>query len=114
MMEFNIHVLAIPAHTSHLTQPLDDVPFANLKTQWNANLLAYLFDNVGAACPKVIFLMCFWPAWHTSITVANIQAGFRETGIFPVNRNKISPALLASSQATDNVTNAQGKENVQV
>ena len=48
------------------------------------------------------------------MTVANIQAGFRETGIFPVNRNKISPALLAPSQATDNVANAQGKENVQV
>ena len=30
------------------------------------------------------------------------------------NRNKISPALLAPSQATDNVANAQGKENVQV
>ena len=44
------------------------------------------------------------------MTVANIQAGFRETGIFPVNRNKISPALLAPSQATDNVANAQDKE----
>ena len=58
MIEFNIHVLAIPAHTSHLTQPLDDAPFANLKTQWNANLLAYLFDNVGCGMPKSD-LFCF-------------------------------------------------------
>ena len=54
--DFNIHVVAIPAHTSHLTQPLDDVPFANLKTQWNANLLAYLFENVGCGMPKSDFL----------------------------------------------------------
>ena len=59
MMEFDIHVLAIPAHTSHLTQPLDDAPFLNLKTQWNANLLAYLFDNVGCGMPKSDFLNVF-------------------------------------------------------
>ena len=114
MIEFNIHVLAIPAHTSHLTQPLDDAPFANLKTQWNANLLAYLFDNVGCGMPKSDFFYVFWPAWHQAMTVANVQAGFRETGIFPVNRHKIHPALLGPSQTRDNVANAQGKENVPI
>ena len=29
MKEFNIGVLAIPSHTSHKIQPLDDVPFVN-------------------------------------------------------------------------------------
>ena len=32
MKELNIHVLVIPAHTSHLTQPLDKTPFVTLKT----------------------------------------------------------------------------------
>ena len=59
MMEFNIHVLVIPVHTSHLTQPLDDVPFANLKTHWNAKLLAYLFENVGCGMPKSDFFKYF-------------------------------------------------------
>ena len=114
MIEFNIHVLAIPVHTSHLTQPLDYAPFANLKTQWNANLLAYLFDNVGCGMPKSDFFYVFWPAWCQAMPVANVQAGFRETRIFPVNRHKIYPALLRPSQTTDNVANAQGKENVPI
>ena len=32
MNENNIHVLASPFHTTHCLQPLDDVPFTNLKT----------------------------------------------------------------------------------
>ena len=112
MIEFNIHVLAIPAHTSHLTQPLDDVPFANLKTEWNANLIEYLFGNIGCGMPKSDFFYVFWPAWHCAMTVANIQAGFRQTGIYPPNRNQINPVLLGPSQPTDNVAhaaNAPGK-----
>ena len=59
MKEFNITVLAIPAHTSHCTQPLDKTPFASLKREWNENLLAYLFDHVGCRLPKMDFFFCF-------------------------------------------------------
>ena len=44
---FNIDVLAIPSLTSHIIQPLDSVPFANLKTAWNEELIDYLFHSVG-------------------------------------------------------------------
>ena len=48
--------------------------------------------------------------------VANIQVGFRQTGIYPVNPNALNPALLGLSRATDNVANLdlshQGKDNV--
>ena len=50
------------------------------------------------------------------MTVANIQAGFRQTGIYPVNPNAQNPALLGPSRATDNLANLdlsdQGKDNV--
>ena len=39
------------------------------------------------------------------MTVANIQAGFCQTGIYPFNPNVINPALLDPSQATDNLAN---------
>ena len=39
------------------------------------------------------------------MTVANIQVGFCQTGIFPLNPNVINPALLGPSQATDNIAN---------
>ena len=59
MKEFNIHVLPIPAHTSHLTQPLDKMPFATLKSAWSENLTEYLFENAGCGMPKMDFFMSF-------------------------------------------------------
>ena len=48
------------------------------------------------------------------MTVANIQAGFRQTGIFPVNANAKNPALPRPSRATDNIMNLtdEGKDNL--
>ena len=103
MIEMDIHVLAIPPHTSHKVQPLDNAPFANFKTAWNVNLLQYLFQSVGCGMPKMDFFIVFWPSWKKAMTVANIQAGFCQTGIYPFNPNVINPALLGPSQATDNL-----------
>ena len=112
--EFNIAVLAIPSHTSHKIQPLNNAPFTNFKTYWNENLLDYLFGSVGCGMPKMDFFQVFWPAWKKAMTVANIQAGFRQTGIYPVNPNAKNPALPGLSRATDNIMNLsdQGKDNL--
>ena len=60
------------------------------------------------------FFQVFWPAWKKAITVANIQAGFRQTGIYPVNPNAKNPALPGLSRAMDNITNLsdKGKDNL--
>ena len=34
MQENNIHVMAIPPHTSHILQALDSTPFAQFKKNW--------------------------------------------------------------------------------
>ena len=60
--QFNIDVLAIPSHTSHIIQPLDSVPFANLKTAWNEELTDYLFHSVGLGFSKMEFFEVFIPA----------------------------------------------------
>ena len=105
MIEMNMHVLAIPPHTSHKLQPLDNAPFANIKTYWNENLIQYFFQSVEISMPKMDFFIVFWPSWKKAMTVANIQAGFHQTGIFPLNPNVFNPALLGPSQATDNIAN---------
>ena len=77
-IRFNIDVLAIPSHTSHIIQALDSVPFANLKTAWNEELIDYLFHSVGLGFSKMEFFEVFIPAWKKSMTPQNIRAGFRE------------------------------------
>ena len=45
MKENNIHVMAIPPHTSHILQPLDSTPFAQFKCNWQAKLLEWNFTK---------------------------------------------------------------------
>ena len=47
MKEHNVHVLAIPPHTSHLVQALDSTPFVQFKSALQRKLLDWLF-NTGA------------------------------------------------------------------
>ena len=109
-MENNIEVLAIPAHTSHVIQPLDSTPFANFKSHWNVALIDYLFTLVGCKMLKQDFWLVFWLAWKKSMTTAAIQSGFRRTGIFPFNPHAIKPSDLGPSTTTDNIANLAGKE----
>ena len=55
MKESNVHVLAIPPHTSHLIQALDSTPFAEFKYCWQKNLLDWLFTNKGVTLSKKCF-----------------------------------------------------------
>lgn len=41
------------------------------------------------------------PAFERSFTQANIKAGFEKPGIYPLNRNAISPEQTAPSRFTD-------------
>ena len=43
----NIEVLTIPPHTSHVLQPLNSVPFAQFKRNWESNLRKYNSSHSG-------------------------------------------------------------------
>ena len=58
MKEHNVHVLAIPPHTSHLVQALDSTTFVQFKSAWQRKLLDWLFNTGVKNLPKIISLMC--------------------------------------------------------
>ena len=97
MNENNVVVLAIPAHTSHLIQPLDDAPFASFKTAWYEQVRLHIRTSGARKLGKNEFFGLFNAAWEKGMTVRNIQAGFCHTGIYPVDRTKITPDKLAPS-----------------
>ena len=101
MKEHNVHVLAIPPHTSHLVQALESTPFAQFKSAWQRKLLDWLFNTWAKNLSKKNFFDVFWPAFRESKTVAKIQSGFCRTGIFPVNFNAIDKAKFVPVQVTD-------------
>lgn len=80
--EKNIVLLCMPAHSSHLLQPLDVACFAPLKRKYG-DAVSGLARNRTHYISKETFLPLFKSAFEQSITKENIQAGFRGAGLVP-------------------------------
>ena len=89
--EEKVIVFCLPPHSSHATQPLDKGPFAPLKIHWKEVCRKFMHDNPGKVVTRFSFSKLFNEAWSHSMTMRNIQAGFRCTGIYPFDRNVLCP-----------------------
>ena len=89
--EHKVILFALPPNTTHLTQPLDRACFAPLKNAWREVHHIFLTNNPGRRVTHNDFSTLFAQAWFKSMTMANITAGFRVTGIFPFQRMSLEP-----------------------
>ena len=85
-----IILFALPPNTTHLSQPLDRGCFGPLKVSWREECHRYMSENPGKVVTKFQFSPIFSKAWARSMIVANITAGFRVTGVYPLNRHAFS------------------------
>ena len=76
----------LPPHTSPLTQPLDKGCFGPLKMSWRWECWDFLTSNPGPVITRHQFREIFQKAWSKSMTMTNVNAGFRTAGIYPLNR----------------------------
>lgn len=86
----NMEILKLPAHTSHLLQPLDLSVFKSVKVTWDENLCVWQRKNPGRRISKAEFALLFGKIW-ANLDINVIKSGFRKGGIFPFNRKVISP-----------------------
>ena len=89
--EHKVLLFTLPPNTTHLTQPLDRACFAPLKSAWREIHHIFLTTNPGRRVTHGDFSALFAQAWFKSMTMANIIAGFRVTGIFPFQRMSLEP-----------------------
>jgi hypothetical protein len=80
--EKNIITLCLPAHSSHLTQPLDIGCFAVLKRMYGRELEMFIKAHIHHIT-KTEFLLAFKAAHFKAMTAANAQSGFRGAGLVP-------------------------------
>jgi hypothetical protein len=88
----NIILLWMPPHSSHLLQPLDVGCFGPLKqafSKQNQNLIRNHIFHI----TKDDFLASFHEAFLTSFSKANIQAGFRGSGLHPFDPETVLSQL---------------------
>ena len=90
-------LFVLPPHTTHLTQPLDKGPFGPLKQFWRQECYDYITKNPGKVVTRFSFSQLFSHAWTKAMTISNITAGFKVTGIYPFNPQALLPAVLPDS-----------------
>ena len=111
MKDNNIVVFGLPSHTSHILQPLDKVPFAILKSKWNEEMRLYTRNTGGKALTKPELFRVFNPAFIKALTTEHAQAGFRGTGLFPVNAKAIDIVAFAPSKTTERSMDVSSEES---
>ena len=88
--EKGIEILCLPANTTHRLQPLDVSVFGPLNAYWQQACSRFRLDR-GFGISKYDCTSVFSQPWQEATSVKNIQAGFRNTGIWPFNPEKVTP-----------------------
>lgn len=86
--ENNIFLLFLIPHTSHVCQPLDLSIFGPLKAAYR-RLVSELSDAEDTPYSKAQFLINYYKARHAAMTEKNVIAGWKVTGLWPVNLAKV-------------------------
>jgi hypothetical protein len=87
-----IITLCLPAHSSHLTQPLDVGCFSTLKRVYGRKLEDLIRAHI-THITKLEFLVAFKSAHFKAITLENIKGGFRGSGLVPYNPQAVLSRL---------------------
>jgi len=97
-LENSIELLCLPAHSSSILQPLDVGVFKTVKGAWRKCLRDYYdetrYSNVDKpAFPRLLKRLVEGGAFSR----ANAISAFEACGIYPLNRQKITPEKLSTS-----------------
>ena len=78
-------------------QPLDCGIFSPLKSQWKNVCHDYFQKNPGKIITKFNFNELFSQAWLKSLVPANLIAGFKTCGIYPLHRKALRAVPTSNS-----------------
>jgi hypothetical protein len=90
--EHNIITLCMPAHSSHILQPLDVGCFSPLKQAYGQQIEEMMRAQI-THISKDDFFPAFHAAFNIAMTESNIQGGFRGAGLFPFDPERVISTL---------------------
>lgn len=97
----HIHVLSIPPHTSHKTQPLDVSFYGPLKKAFNNECDKFMRVNLYKKITPYDIAFIFNKAYMNTSTIEKGVAGFEKTGIYPMDKDKFKDSEFISVQHPD-------------
>ncbi|CAF1525814.1 unnamed protein product [Rotaria sordida] len=101
-MDNQIHLLCLPAHATHLLQPLDVYTLKYVKAQWRTLLWDYYNKNAGKKLDKPTFVRLYAQLYNYALLPTHFSSAFGKAGVFPydprvIKRDKI---IKTSSSST--------------
>ncbi|KID98255.1 transposase, partial [Metarhizium majus ARSEF 297] len=90
--EHKIITLCMPAHSSHILQPLDVGCFGPLKKAYGREIEGLMKARI-THITKTDFLPAFFAAFQAAITENNIKGGFRGAGLIPLGPENVLSRL---------------------
>ncbi|XP_067283522.1 uncharacterized protein [Pseudorasbora parva] len=87
--ENQIDILLLPPHTTHMLQPLDISVFNPLKGVFSTLASRMGLVRGDMVVGKKHFSAVLKHAYEKAVTAANIKAGFRKAGIYPLSREAV-------------------------
>ena len=114
----NVYLLFLPAHTSHVLQPLDLGCFSSLKTSYRRLINDYIALTDTTKIGKAAFLEFYAKAREISLRESNIRSGWKAIGLWPKSIQKPlrsrwlvikSPPILATP-TTINISPKHGRD----
>ncbi|KAI1002841.1 hypothetical protein K3495_g5365 [Podosphaera aphanis] len=84
----NIELLFLPAHSSHVLQPLDLGVFAPLKSQYPRQIADLAKLDNASAVKKQKFVTCYQDARNDTFNPRLLKSGWKVAGLFPWNPEK--------------------------
>ena len=91
-----IELLYLPAHSSHVLQPLDLAGFSVVKSSYRRQIQELASLDDAAPVKKERFITCYYHAREDGLSERVIRAGWAATGICPFNIERV----VSSSQVS--------------
>jgi hypothetical protein len=95
--QHRIWILYLPAHASHVLQPLDLAPFGVTKSRYRGRIKALSTIDDAAPVKKERFILSYHHAREEGLSERIIRAGWKATGLCPYNPYQV----LRSSQVSE-------------
>ena len=95
----NIHLLCLPAHSTHILQLLDVGVFKSFNSDVSKACSKYLSKHPARVVTNDKLALLVAEAWPSSFTAVNIMSGFKKSGVYPLNPGEVADRQLAPSKA---------------
>jgi hypothetical protein len=84
-----IHLVYLPPHTSHVLQPQDLGAYSSLKKSYSDEIKRYIIHTGQVTITRATFNDLYRKARSTALDRKHIVAGWKRSGLFPLNRRHI-------------------------